>query len=102
MADLHRSIPRQEIPTRDQIAQRAYELYQQRGGQHGRDLEDWLTAERELRNQNLARVQAATVAEEKRPAISGSRQKQARSKSAAAFGSSAFDSSKPFDRHTTT
>jgi hypothetical protein len=30
------------------IAQRAYELYKQRGRQEGRDLEDWLKAEREL------------------------------------------------------
>lgn len=101
MSDLYRSTLKQDVPTRQQIAQRAYELYQQRGGAHGRDLEDWLTAERELRNQNLARVQATPVAEEKRPAISTSRQRQARSKSAAA-GSTAFDSSKPFDAHTTT
>ena len=30
------------------IAQRAYELYEQRGRQEGRALEDWLEAEREL------------------------------------------------------
>ena len=30
------------------IAQRAYELYEQRGRQDGWDLEDWLNAEREL------------------------------------------------------
>ena len=30
------------------IAQRAYELYEQRGRQDGRDLEDWMKAEREL------------------------------------------------------
>jgi outer membrane protein TolC len=30
------------------IAQRAYELYEQGGRQEGRDLEDWLTAERQL------------------------------------------------------
>ena len=30
------------------IAQRAYELYEQRGRQDGHDLEDWLKAEREL------------------------------------------------------
>ena len=34
---------------RDECAQRAYELYVARGGEDGRDLEDWLTAERELR-----------------------------------------------------
>lgn len=32
----------------DHIAQRAYELYEQRGRQDGLDLEDWLEAEREL------------------------------------------------------
>lgn len=30
------------------IAERAYELYQHRGGHHGQDLEDWITAEREV------------------------------------------------------
>lgn len=31
------------------MAIRAYELYQLRGGEHGHDLDDWLQAERELR-----------------------------------------------------
>jgi hypothetical protein len=31
------------------IARRAFEIYCARGGENGRDLEDWLTAERELR-----------------------------------------------------
>jgi hypothetical protein len=30
------------------IAQRAYELYEQRGRQDGQDVEDWLKAEHEL------------------------------------------------------
>jgi hypothetical protein len=30
------------------IADRAYELHHHRGGHHGQDLEDWLTAEREV------------------------------------------------------
>lgn len=33
----------------DEIARRAYDLFERRGRQHGRDLEDWLQAERELR-----------------------------------------------------
>jgi len=33
----------------DGIARRAYELFERRGRQHGRDLEDWLGAELELR-----------------------------------------------------
>jgi len=32
----------------DRIAQRAYELYEQRGRQDGMALENWLEAEREL------------------------------------------------------
>jgi Protein of unknown function (DUF2934) len=35
--------------TEDAIAQRAYALYRARGGQDGHDVEDWLQAERELR-----------------------------------------------------
>jgi hypothetical protein len=35
-------------PTHDDIAYRAYELFLQRGAQHGQDFEDWLAAEREL------------------------------------------------------
>ena len=29
-------------------AERAYELYESRGGEHGRDLDDWMQARREL------------------------------------------------------
>ena len=32
----------------EQIAARAYELFTARGYQHGHDVEDWLSAEREL------------------------------------------------------
>jgi len=32
----------------DQIALRAFELYLERGGEHGHDVEDWLRAEREV------------------------------------------------------
>lgn len=39
----------QSGPTTEQIAQRAYEIYQSRGGTEGQDIEDWLQAERELR-----------------------------------------------------
>jgi len=35
-------------PTHDDIANRAYERFLQRGAQHGQDFEDWLAAEREL------------------------------------------------------
>jgi hypothetical protein len=36
-------------PTVEQIAQRAYEIYEREGRQDGRDLENWLRAEAELR-----------------------------------------------------
>jgi Protein of unknown function (DUF2934) len=36
-------------PTSEQIAQRAYELYLARGSVHGHEREDWLEAEKQLR-----------------------------------------------------
>lgn len=36
-------------PTPEEISRRAYELYEQRGGEHGRHEDDWHQAERELR-----------------------------------------------------
>ena len=33
------------------IAERAYELHHHRGGHHGQDLNDWLTAEREVQSE---------------------------------------------------
>jgi Protein of unknown function (DUF2934) len=32
-----------------EIARRAYDIFCERGGEHGHDLDDWLRAERELR-----------------------------------------------------
>lgn len=37
------------IPSKQQIRQRAYELYEQRGRADGRDLDDWLQAECEIK-----------------------------------------------------
>ncbi len=34
----------------DQVARRAYEIFESRGGYHGADLDDWLEAERELKH----------------------------------------------------
>jgi hypothetical protein len=34
----------------ERIAQRAYEIYIERGGEHGRDTDDWFRAEAELIN----------------------------------------------------
>jgi hypothetical protein len=36
-------------PSEEDIRERAYHRYQQRGGGHGLDFEDWLEAERELK-----------------------------------------------------
>jgi hypothetical protein len=33
---------------RDRVSSRAYELYERRGADHGRDLEDWVVAENEV------------------------------------------------------
>lgn len=34
--------------SREEVARRAYELFLSRGAGHGRDLDDWLEAERQL------------------------------------------------------
>ncbi len=38
----------------EEIARRAFEVYCARGGQPGRELDDWLQAERELRELTLS------------------------------------------------
>jgi hypothetical protein len=38
------------------VARRAYEIYAERGYAHGRDREDWLRAERELKDPNTERA----------------------------------------------
>ncbi len=42
-------------PTADEIAQRAYEIFEARGGEPGHDLDDWLQAESELLRENAVR-----------------------------------------------
>ncbi len=41
-------------PSGEEIARRAHELYRQRGGEHGKDVEDWVRAEKELSNEPVA------------------------------------------------
>jgi hypothetical protein len=42
--------PHQSAPLTDSdVARRAYDLYLARGREHGHDVDDWLRAERELR-----------------------------------------------------
>lgn len=40
--------PAENHPDQDEVARRAYELYQMRGAEPGHELEDWLEAEREV------------------------------------------------------
>ena len=44
----HQSPQGDDHPDQSEVAQRAYELYEARGGEPGHDLEDWLRAEREV------------------------------------------------------
>jgi hypothetical protein len=39
-------------PNQDEVARRAYELYQARGGEPGHEIEDWLSAEQEVNKEN--------------------------------------------------
>ena len=41
-------------PSGEEIARRAYELYLQRGDEQGKDVEDWLRAEKELSDDPVA------------------------------------------------
>ena len=41
-------------PTPGEIAEAAYHRYLQRGGQHGSDFDDWIEAERELRERSAS------------------------------------------------
>ena len=41
-------------PSGEEIARRAHELYLQRGGEHGRDVEDWVRAAKELSEEPVA------------------------------------------------
>jgi hypothetical protein len=46
--ELHSAIPITEPDSTQEIRVRAYELFEQRGREPGRDLDDWLQAEAEL------------------------------------------------------
>ena len=52
-------------PSEAKIEQRAYKLFLERGCEHGRDIEDWLEAERELTElAELRTVETELTAEE--------------------------------------
>jgi hypothetical protein len=54
-------VERQEA-LRDGIARRAYEIYVQRGGENGKDVEDWLRAEKEISGEVADVARARTAA----------------------------------------
>jgi hypothetical protein len=39
----------EQLPIEERVRQRAFEIYQERGGQDGSDMDDWLQAEDEMR-----------------------------------------------------
>ncbi len=47
----------------EEIARRAHELYLQRGGEHGKDVEDWVRAEKELGDEPVAGAAKTRVAQ---------------------------------------
>jgi hypothetical protein len=49
-----------KVPTSEEIQSRAYQIYMERGGADGSDLEDWLQAERELQQSANPRQENAT------------------------------------------
>lgn len=48
--------------TENHIAQRAYEIYLDGGSKNGRDIDDWLVAEKELSERNSSPPQKARTA----------------------------------------
>src|SRR5258708_2563166 len=54
-------------PTHDEIACRAHQLYQERGCEPGRDVEDWFQAERELRTSSSVQDVADRIRASKGP-----------------------------------
>jgi hypothetical protein len=43
--------PNGDVVADDLIARRAYEIYEARGGEHGADFDDWLEAERQIKQE---------------------------------------------------
>ena len=69
---------------REKVALRAYEIYEDRGGQHGRDISDWLQAETDLlaeaaqqQKGSPGRIQPSGAKSAEAPQRAGKRQKPA-------------------------
>ena len=56
-------------PSGEKIARRADELYVQRGGEHGRDIEDWVKAEKELSDEPVVGPAITKAAKASRRAV---------------------------------
>ncbi|PYU23030.1 MAG: hypothetical protein DMG30_12835 [Acidobacteria bacterium] len=54
-------VERREV-LKDDIARRAYEIYVQRGEENGKDVEDWLRAEKEISGKPADVPKSKTVA----------------------------------------
>jgi hypothetical protein len=60
----------------EDVARRAHELFLARGGQHGRDIDDWLEAERQLtRDSGPPRTTTRRLASNARAPKAAARQK---------------------------
>jgi hypothetical protein len=53
----------------EEIARRAHELYVQRGGEHGKDVEDWIAAEKDLTDKLVVEAAKARAAQASRQAV---------------------------------
>lgn len=56
----------ERVPTNNQIERRAYELFLERGSEHGHALEDWVAAENELTGRR-EEIEAVFVQEQAEP-----------------------------------
>jgi len=59
MKNTHMKLVVNSVHREDEIRQRAFELFEARGGQEGRELEDWLQAEEEIRSNRTSMEEAA-------------------------------------------
>jgi Protein of unknown function (DUF2934) len=67
MLEIRAEPPQNHAPNPDKIRQRAYELYLEGGGLPGRELDDWLRAEREIEKSALLRQKWEGRQRQRRP-----------------------------------
>jgi Protein of unknown function (DUF2934) len=51
-------------PMKEEITRRAYALYLMRGCEHGRDMQDWVQATKELTDESAGKSNETTAAQE--------------------------------------